>query len=282
MDAKAESELQPKAVWPDDIPKPDMVLILEPSEEVRRNRIEKRSQGKGIGVAEWETETARNPFLAPSILYHMKNIQHGPKTQAVDVSANDPYENLRRMSLALVDEGIAVSFRKVISADMCEDILQEFQKAVLQKLPRSDLNRYKWKHTNTTYKSGRHDASATNRPGWTVQDNVLPIFSYQNGGYIASHRDVNLTSLSDYCAVLMLSKRGQDFENGSFYVNGRASSVDVHGQIIGTENQLKRQWFEDLDQGDIVVFRNSKCVHGVDTVRAEMGGRGRITTSFRI
>lgn len=74
----------------------------------------------------------------------MKNIQ------IVDVSADDPYENIRRMSLVLVDEGIAVSLRLVIGADMCEGIFEQFRNAVEQK---SSLRRFESLQMGQQYRS---------------------------------------------------------------------------------------------------------------------------------
>lgn len=300
-DAKNATAPEPKAVWPDDIPNPDIVLVLELTEEVRQSRIQERSRGVGIGVAEWELESQRNAGLAPSILYHMKHIHNGPNTVVVDVSMSDFEQNFRRIASALVDHGIGVAFRNVVGPGICDAMLEEF--ANTGNLPVRELNRYKWRNTNTLYSSRRHDASvcflesprvtelcrsastaiaaATSQTGWSVQGDVLPVFSYQEGGQMAAHRDVNLTSLVDYCAVVILSKRGVDFDGGALYINGSVQDVDEHGQCMSPEVLTKRQYFDDLDQGDIVVFRNSQCIHGVERVHVK-SGRGRITTSFRI
>ena len=125
---------------------------------------------------------------------------------------------------------------------------------------------------------------ATGLAGWAVEDLILPVFRYRNHGEIFPHRDVNLTRLCDYCAILMLSKPGVDFQEGALYVNGSATT-DVNGQPT-SENIRQRQYFDDLQQGDIVVFRNTRCIHGVNKVVVEEGStsapRGRITTSFRV
>lgn len=295
------------AEWPKDMPHPDFVLVLEATEEVRMSRIQTRSDGKGTGIGEWEVASKRNPRLGPAILYHLQNIQNGPCTLSIDANVNNPVQVFRQCALKLVDAGVAMVFRKVVDRDTCEVMLEEFVKAQHNSLPQGNLNRYKWPHTNKVYPSGRHSANvcflesnilkerfstisqaiarATDRSGWSVQDDILPVFSYSDGGQIAAHRDVRLTSLVEYCAVVMLSENGSDFTQGAFYVERHEHDVDAHGQPL-LDNKVpyvsKRQTFNDLDQGDVVIFCNRKCLHGVNAVRVAEGGRGRITTSFRI
>ena len=310
-------------MWPDDLPKPNVVLILDADEHVRRQRIKKRSMGGNFGIGEWEKALERNLRLGPSISYHLRNIKNAPPSEIVDANANDTDEVFRRAASKLLCHGIAVVFRQIVHPAACEAILDDLNKAGEGSFPQGTLNRYKWDKTNKVYPSRRQVnvevcflqteelkakiavickaiAKATGRTGWRVQDDILPVFRYWNDGEILPHRDVNLTSLCDYCAILMVSKPGVDFRSGGFFVNASATVHD--GGQMKTEVETRRQHFEDLQQGDIVVFRNSLCVHGVH--RVEVGPRtgdadasshgqavavenypeprGRITTSFRM
>mmetsp|Transcript_37371 Transcript_37371/g.119888 ORF Transcript_37371/g.119888 Transcript_37371/m.119888 type:complete len:149 (-) Transcript_37371:397-843(-) len=126
-------------------------------------------------------------------------------------------------------------------------------------------------------------ARETGRKGWRVQEDTLPVFTYADGGFVSPHRDVDLTSLRDYAAVVMLARQKHDFTDGALFVNAHADFDHKNLQnLVESEVITKRQYFRDLDQGDVVVFRNANTIHGVSKVAVKPGSRGRITASWRI
>mmetsp|Transcript_37371 Transcript_37371/g.119886 ORF Transcript_37371/g.119886 Transcript_37371/m.119886 type:complete len:686 (-) Transcript_37371:386-2443(-) len=56
-----------KGEWPRDLPTADVALVLDADESIRRERIDKRSAGKNVGVGYWERATFVDPFLGPAI-----------------------------------------------------------------------------------------------------------------------------------------------------------------------------------------------------------------------
>lgn len=297
-----------RATWPPDLPKPDVVLLLDATANVRRQRIYNRSGDSDYGVGEWERAFEQNLQLGPAISYHLRNIQYGPPTEIIDANTGDQDGVFRQAAVKLLEHGVAVVFRGVVDAEICESIIEALTNATENKLPQERLERYKWDTTNKIYQSHRHcnvevcflkkdeltaqiavvSASitkATGKAGWEVEKNILPVFRYRHGGEMLPHRDVNLTQLDDYCAILMVSKPRFDFHHGALYINANAT-VSENG-VLETEVQTTRQYFRDLQQGDIVVFRNSLCIHGVDRVavstsRQNNTPRGRISASFRM
>jgi len=300
-----------KGEWPRDLPTADVALVLDADESIRRERIDKRSAGKNVGVGYWERATFVDPFLGPAIARRFFNSAAAcPEKKTAVVDANGAEEEVfRRAALELVDRGVAVVFRDVVDADDCETILEILDQARLNELPKEDLeNRYKWKQTNTVYPtSGAHHhqmdvtflrneginakinhvadtlARETGRKGWRVQEDTLPVFTYADGGFVSPHRDVDLTSLRDYAAVVMLARQKHDFTDGALFVNAHADFDHKNLQnLVESEVITKRQYFRDLDQGDVVVFRNANTIHGVSKVAVKPGSRGRITASWRI
>ena len=286
--------------WPRDLPMTDVVLLLQADETVRRARIDKRSHGNG----EWERKTRDDPVLGPAIAHRMKTMTEGPPMVIIDANSTED-DVFRRSAMSLVDRGIAIVFRGVVDSSDCEAIIKAVDAARDGRLPKEPLKRHKWDHTNTPYETKRHTkmdicflktetlddemariplaiAQHTGRRGWTVQDAALPVFSYGDTGSIRPHRDVNVTPETlDFAAVVMLTQRKTDFLGGDFFVNKSVTTFDDQGYFPLDEMSSKRQYFRDLDQGDIVVFRNSLTIHGVDSVKA-LTSRGRMTASWRI
>lgn len=114
-----------------------------------------------------------------------------------------------------------------------------------------------------------------------INSKCLPIFCYGEGGEIKAHRgvqkDVDTSKYQEYVAVLQLTQRGEDFNDGRFYLNDKAEA-SADGKTV-TNDLPEDRYYPMLDKGDIIIFHNPSLVHGVETVTGK--DAVRMTCSWR-
>lgn len=116
-----------------------------------------------------------------------------------------------------------------------------------------------------------------------INNICMPVFKYNDGGIIKAHRDVDKTKKQfvypNYIAVVMLSQRGVDFNEGRLYINDKAT-VSEDGKEVSNDNESDR-YYPNLNKGDIFIFDNTKYIHGVTETIVNKNQIGRFTTSIR-
>ena len=280
------SFLSPKVVveddrnrWPSDLPRPDVVLVLDADEGVRRERIERRSDGRGIGVGEWERAMKENDVLGAAIARRLKAMRDVP-LDVVDANASTPKKVLTGAISKLLQRGIAVVRRQVVEQATSEFLLDQVDTGQSEPTTTTSDGVVAQHHGASSLKIAnkiiREVGDALEREsgleGWTVQENTLHILTSTAGEVLVPQRDL----FGDFKAVVMLSRPGRDFieGTGAFFVAKTAEYDESHDE--------KRQYFSDLRQGDAVLFRQTNTIHGADRLRTRPSARGRLTTSWHI
>lgn len=120
--------------------------------------------------------------------------------------------------------------------------------------------------------------------GWNWRDNIqrhcLPVFEYQEGGYINGHRGRDFGfGKNDWVAVGAITSQGEDYIGGSFYLN-KEGEASEDGKTVISEDESKRSYFE-FQRGSLLLFNNNKHVHGTIPVEKVLRNN-RITCSWRI
>ena len=120
--------------------------------------------------------------------------------------------------------------------------------------------------------------------GWNWRGNIqrrcLPIFEYEEGGYIKGHRGRDFGfGKNDWVAIGSITSQNEDYLGGSFYVNEHAEASE-DGKTIYNEDESKRSFFE-FKRGSLFIFNNNKLIHGTLPVEKILK-ENRITCSWRI
>lgn len=149
----------------------------------------------------------------------------------------------------------------------------------LSTTPTQEINRY-----------GITRLKALTTMDWegNINDHLLPLFAYEESGFIVGHRGRDIGfGRNDFVAVCMLTTLGRDFNGGRFYLNEH-DDVSEDGKTVHNENVDNRMYF-DLLQGELLIFHNNRFVHGTTPVKPRSVSVGekdrdtlRLTTSWRM
>lgn len=199
-----------------------------------------------------------------------------------------------------------VYVKEFLNKDDCETLIAEYQKAKIGLFPSNKMNLNDSEDlSNTAYVSNRSPLSycylstdnalkiskdgilrleALTKLNWSgnINEKCFPIFEYGEGGYIERHRgrDVGY-GRNDFVAVTMLTKPGQDFSAGRFFLNKDATASPC-GKKIEYENPESRIYV-DIQQGDLLIFDNRLHVHGTEpAIKGKADKVCRMTTSWRM
>lgn len=118
-----------------------------------------------------------------------------------------------------------------------------------------------------------------------LSSKVVTLCKYEYEGGSNTHRDRTkvgeIVSYQEYSGIILLTK--PELSQDEFYINfntiERATSVvSNEGRDVYEKNKLRDRFYPNLEQGDVIIFKNNISAHGVDKVTST---NCRITTGFR-
>lgn len=203
-------------------------------------------------------------------------------------------------------------FRKFIPKQTTDNLVQDYENSEgLHKPVELPLKNESNVMTNTKYKSNRSkgleyawvngyftetflkrfkllllDSTGLVFDGNLAAQGVLPVFKYGERAYIKAHKDLDKTKdevvFQDHVALVMLTQRGDDFYGGRFYLNPVATHSDDGKEVYN--DKVEDRIYPNLDKGDVLVWDNTKFIHGVETTfmpPTNKVAKGRLTCSIR-
>lgn len=122
-----------------------------------------------------------------------------------------------------------------------------------------------------------------------VNELCLPFCKYLDNGIIKVHRDIDKVGNNsvEYLVVCMLTQIGEDYsdrmrDGDQLFINYHYDLVSEDGKEVFESPKAKiRRFYPNLNKGDVIIFKNSNSIHGVDPITVKDGQLGRITCGFR-